>query len=489
MVKLTDIIKTFFAGICRSKVSLIGAIMTSVIFPVLLVAAILDLQGIVDNPYFGFVIYMVLGPFFILGLVMVFLGLFFFKGKEEVGLFTYEYLKGQLAGPGGFARIRKFIFLATGLTLLNIFIVALVSYNGYHYTESVGFCGQFCHTVMEPEFTTYKNSPHSRVRCVECHIGPGAQWFVKSKMAGTRQLLAVALNTYSRPIETPVHGLRPARETCEQCHRPELFHGENLYITDKFLPAEKNTHVQTVLLMKVGSGGYRGSEAHGIHWHVAPENKITYRHTDRGRENIVEISLTRPDGTEVVFNKEGGQQSTAVADAASSDEGGLRVMDCVDCHNRPTHIYLSPNEALDQKLAQGEIPVSLPFIKKNGLRLITQEYLSHEEAKNNIATELRALYRSQYPDLVNDNMALLDKAITGVQNAYVENVFPEMKIVWNTYRNFLGHRDDSGCFRCHDDSHSTSAGETISGDCDTCHIILAEEEEAPEVLRSLRGLD
>lgn len=489
MIKFADIVKAFVVGICRSKVSLIGATMTTVIFPVLLVSAILDLQGVVENPYFGFVIYMVLGPLFVVGLVMVFLGLFFFKGKEEVGLFTFEYLKGQLSGPVGFARIRKFIFLATALTLLNIFIVTLVSYTGYHYTESVGFCGQFCHTVMEPEFTTYKNSPHSRVPCVECHIGPGAQWFVKSKMSGSRQLFAVAFNTYSRPIETPVHGLRPARETCEQCHRPELFHGENLYIKDKFLPDEKNSHVQTVLLMKVGSGGYRGSEAHGIHWHVAPENEITYRHTDRGRENIVEVSLARPDGTQVVFHKEDKQSKGVDGDAAGSHEEGIRVMDCIDCHNRPTHIYLSPNEALDQKLAQGEIPVSLPFIKKNGLRLITQDYPSHEEAKNNIATELRAWYRNTYPDLVNNNMALLDKAIAGVQNAYVENVFPEMRIAWNFYKSFLGHRDDSGCFRCHDDSHSTSAGETISADCETCHIILAEEEEAPEVLRSLRGLN
>lgn len=480
MVKFTDIIATFIRGIARSKVSLVGAVMTTITFPILLISALLDIMGIVENPYFGFVIYMVLGPLFMVSLILVFLGLFFFKGKEEVGIFTYEYLKEQFTVPERFAKVRKLIVLATALTLLNLFIIGLISYTGYHYTESTAFCGQFCHTVMAPEYTTYKNSPHSRVRCVECHIGPGAQWFVKSKISGMRQLAAVALNTYSRPIKTPVHGLRPARETCEQCHRPELFHGDKLYIRDKYLPDEKNTHLQTVLLLKVGSGGYRGSNAHGIHWHVAPENKITYTHTDTARENIGEVTLSKPDGTQVVFTNE--------AKMSAGPGREVRTMDCIDCHNRPTHIYLSPDEALDQKLAHGDIPVSLPYIKKNAMELITKPYASQEEAKNTIATELRARYRKDYPQLVNNNMPLLEKAISGIQAAYAENVFPDMKIEWNTYRNFLGHKDDSGCFRCHDGGHETKAGEAISMDCDNCHVILAEDEEAPKVLKTLRGL-
>jgi len=480
LATFTDIIKSFVKSIARSKVSLMGAVLTTVTFPILLFAAVLDIMRIIENPYFGFIIYMVLGPLFMVSLILVFLGLFFFKGKEEVGIFTYDYLKEQFSAPNRFAKVRKLIFLVTALTLLNLFIRGLISYTGYHYTESISFCGQLCHTVMAPEYTTYKNSPHSRVRCVECHIGQGAQWFVKSKISGVRQIFAVAFNTYSRPIQTPVHGLRPARETCEQCHRPELFHGDKLYIRDKFLPDEKNTHLQTVLLLKVGSGGYRGSNAHGIHWHVSPENEITYTHTDTAREKISEVRLSKPDGTQVVFTKE--------ADTAAGSAGKVRTMDCVDCHNRPTHIYLSPDEALDQKLAHGDIPVSLPYIKKIAMELITRTYASQEEAKNSIATEIRARYRRDYPILVNNNMPLLGQAISGIQAAYAENVFPEMKIEWNTYRNFLGHKNDSGCFRCHDDGHNTKAGETISMNCDTCHVILAEDEEAPKVLETLRGL-
>lgn len=482
MVKITDIITAFIKGIARSKVSLIGGIVTTVSFPVLLLFTIFDMTGVVSNPYFGFTTYMVLGPMFITGLIIVFLGLFFFKGKEDVGLFTYEYLKEQFTAPERFTKVRKLVVLATLLTVVNIFIVVLISYSGYHYTESVGFCGQFCHSVMEPEYVAYQNSPHSRVRCVECHIGPGAQWFVKSKISGARQLVAVALETYSRPIETPVHGLRPARETCEQCHRPELFHGDKLYIKDKFLPDEANTHVQTVLLMKIGSGGYLGEQAHGIHWHVSPQNQITYNHLDRSRELINEVTLTKPDGTQVVFAKE-----IENPPEASEHEPANRVMDCIDCHNRPTHIYLSPDEALDKKLLSGLIPRELPFIKKQAFELVTKEYESQDQAKNHIATELRAWYKKNYPALVNNNMPLLEKAVSGIQLAYTENVFPQMKIAWNTYRNYLGHKDESGCFRCHDDSHTTTAGETISMDCETCHVILAEDEPAPKILKTLRG--
>ncbi len=489
MVKFTDIIKAFIKGISRSKVSLLGAILTTIIFPVLLVSVILDIQGLINNPYFGFIIYLVLGPLFVLGLIMVFLGLFFFKGKEEVGLFTHEYLKEHFTDPTRFARVRKLVFLAVFLTGLNIFIVALVSYSGYHYSESVSFCGQFCHVVMKPEYTAYQNSPHSRVACVECHIGAGAQWFVKAKISGIRQLFAVAFDTYSKPIETPVKGLRPARETCEECHRPELFHGDKLVIKDKFLTDENNTHVRTVMLLKVGSGGFRGMRAQGIHWHVAPENKIIYTHTDRARQHIEDVILEKPDGTRIVFRGPESQtnQTQPGQETGMPSEGGQRVMDCIDCHNRPTHIFLMPDEALDHKLATGEIPSEVPYIKREALEVITKTYQSTEEAKSAIATTLRAWYKEHFPDLFAKNRPLIEKAIRGVEAAYTENVFPEMNIQWGTYANFLGHRNDSGCFRCHDDSHETEAGETISADCDTCHLILAEDEENPDILKILSG--
>ncbi len=479
MKKLSDIIDAFFKGIARSRVSLIGAMITTIVFPFLLGLVIIDAAWHIDNPYLGAVIYMVLGPAFMLGLVMVFIGLFFLKGTEEVRLFTLDYLRDYFTDPSKFSKLRKLVFLAVFLTGVNLIIFGLLGYSGYHYMESNAFCGQFCHTVMNPEYTAYQNSPHSRVNCVECHIGAGATWFVKSKISGARQLFAVALNTYPRPIETPVHGLRPARETCEQCHRPDMFHGDKLYIEDKFLPDENNTHVQTVMLMRIGSAGSRTQAPHGIHWHAAAENRISYTHTDRERLNIPEVALSGP-GEKVTFRSEELDRIPA--------EGGTRWMDCIDCHNRPTHIYLPPGKALDDKIMAGEIPREIPFIKRQALAAITQEFASREEALVAIDKQIRSWYETNRPDFARDNRQLLDRAVKGIQAAWAENVFPEMRIGWNTYINHIGHGEnfDVGCFRCHGGMHEGN-GRSISSDCNLCHIILAQDEADPAILRKLKG--
>ena len=150
MVSLSSVILSFVKGIRKSRVSLIGAFITTGVFPVLLGAIILDLLGYVTNAYYGFFIYMILGPTFIFGLVLVFLGLFFFKGSREVQIFTMEYLQEQVSDPVRFTRVKKLIVLGVALTVVNIGVFSLLAYSGYHYMESVEFCGQFCHTVMNP---------------------------------------------------------------------------------------------------------------------------------------------------------------------------------------------------------------------------------------------------------------------------------------------------------------------------------------------------
>ncbi len=133
---------------------------------------------------------------------------------------------------------------SSGATLVNIVIAGQTGYSAVSYMESVTFCGQTCHTVMQPEFAAYQNSPHSRVECVKCHIGPGASWFVRSKLSGVGQVFAVTFNTYQRPIPTPVRNLRPARETCEACHWPEKFGEDRLRVIEKFADDEENTRHQ-----------------------------------------------------------------------------------------------------------------------------------------------------------------------------------------------------------------------------------------------------
>ncbi|PLY05450.1 MAG: cytochrome C [Desulfuromonas sp.] len=481
MTRFSDIISSFFKGITRSRISLIGAMMTTLCFPFLLGLVVIDSWRHIDNPYFGAVVYMLLGPIFIVGLVMVFVGLFFLKGKEEVRLFTLAYLQEHFADETRFNRVRKLIFLGVLLTGVNVVIFSLLGYSGYHYMESNSFCGQFCHTVMAPEYTAYQNSPHSRVKCVECHIGSGATWFAKSKISGARQLAAVAFNTYPRPIKTPVHGLRPARDTCEQCHRPDKFHGDKLVIKDHYGVDEENSHTQTVLLMKIGSAGSGVAAPHGIHWHVADENRITYK-ADPERLVIAEVSLVKADGTEVVYRSEDAAEALA--------EEGLvleeRVMDCVDCHNRPTHIYRSATDAIDEEIAKGTISRDLPFIKRQALEAVDRKYASQQEAFAGIETELKSWYAENYPA---SDKALLAQAIEGVRSAYRLNVFPEMNIGWDLYVNHIGHGEDFeiGCHRCHDGSHESETGEVIASDCDTCHALLAEDEESPDILQDLAG--
>ena len=475
-----DMVKDFFLGISRSRVSLIGAMIVTVTAPLLLVYMLTDSIFHIENPYFGGAVYLLLGPTFLFGLGLIFVGAFLFRGEREVHLFTLEYLRRYFTDPALFGRLRKSVFLIVLLTSINFAVFSVFLYRAYHYMESTQFCGQFCHTVMNPEHTAYQNSPHSRVSCVECHIGSGAGWFVKSKISGARQLLAVALDTHPRPIETPVHGLRPARDTCEACHRPEMFHGENLVVLDKVLEDESNTHVKTVLLMKIGTAGDRSVSSSGIHWHVAPENKITYKAVDRKRMIIPEISLTRQDGTEEVF-----KTADAESQISSAEHLEVREMDCIDCHNRPTHIYLPADRALDEKLLSGEIPLELPYIKKIGMQVVSQEYGSQAQARSEIMQSLQNWYAENYPEIVAQKPELLVKAILGVQEAYVENVYPDMKIEWGTYSDHRGHTDDFGCFRCHDEEHESDQGGSVSQDCDTCHTILAEEEENPEILKTL----
>ncbi len=480
-----DMVKDFFLGISRSRLSLIGGMIVTATTPFLFGYMLADTVWHIKNPYFGAAVYLALGPLFLGGLAMIFIGAFFFRGDRDVHLFTLQYLRKYFTEPEMFGRLRKNVFLIVLLTSVNFAVFSMFLYRAYHYMESTQFCGQFCHTVMNPEHTAYENSPHSRVSCVECHIGSGADWFVKSKISGARQLLAVAAATYPTPIVTPVHGLRPARETCEECHRPELFHGDKLAVRKRFLPDEENSAVQDVLLMKIGSAGDRVQSSHGIHWHVAPENKITYRSTDHSRMVIPEVTLTQADGTQIVFRTPDAEQQLQ----RSGLEGETREMDCIDCHNRPSHIYLAPDDALDRMLAEGEIPQELPFVKRQAMELITASYETTAMAKQAISDGISSWYKENYPELVASRPKLLEDAVKGVVAAYTNNVFPEMKVDWGTYVNHISHGPDFdiGCFRCHDDMHESPDGKTISADCSTCHVLLAIEEEDPNILKTLSG--
>ena len=463
-------VRSFFASLSRDPVGLLGCALTTASALLILTLFALEIVGLHGNPYVGILAYLILPGVFLLGLALIPLGVRRQRRRaarldRDISAFPVIDLNRD--------RTRNLVLTFFVLTLANLVILAVATYKGVEVMESTAFCGTTCHTVMQPEHTAYTRSPHARVRCVECHIGPGASWFVRSKLSGAWQVVSVAFHLYERPIPNPVHNLRPARETCEQCHWPSKFVGDRLKVITQHADDESNTASKTVLLLRVG--GIQGRVSRGIHWHVDPANELRYR-ADAKRETIHEVELRTADGTAKRFRG-------PTADSAT--DGEWRVMDCVDCHNRPTHVHRQPDQEIDLALERGAIDRSLPYVRREGLRLLREGYPSHEDARRAIASGLERFYRDSYPEIARSRTADIAQAGRSLGDLYAFNVFPEMNVTWGTYANHIGHRDFPGCFRCHDDEHRTADGRAISQDCATCHTLLAVEEENPEILATL----
>jgi nitrate/TMAO reductase-like tetraheme cytochrome c subunit len=349
------------------------------------------------------------------------------------------------------------------VTLCFIAISVVGSYQAYHFTESVEFCGKTCHSVMKPEYTAFQNSPHANAGCTGCHIGPGADFYAKSKLNGLYQVYSTIFNKYNRPIPAPVHNLRPAKETCYTCHWPEKFFGAVEFKRTYFRADEENTPWTVQMLMKVGGGDSTHGRAEGIHWHMAVDNKIEYIAADEKRLEIPWVRMTDGEGKQTVYQTRYKNKRLTPEQIATAE---IRTMDCIDCHNRPTHQFHSPERALNDALTANLISAELPEIKLNGIEALTEEYESEEEALASIRDRLSAAYPDAGP--------AVEQAITTVQRIYSQNIFPEMKVNWEEYPDHIGHMITPGCFRCHNGDHESDQGHVISRDCDSCHTIIAQ---------------
>jgi len=433
----------------------------------------LDTLGFRQSPYMGILTFMALPTCMIAGLALVFVGRILGRKRSgvEAGKPLYAFPNWDLSLPRHRRKFAVMLVTVTGLLTLT----AMVAYRGVEFMDSVTFCGKTCHTVMQPEYVAYSHSPHASVACVDCHIGPGAGWFVRSKIAGIRQVFAVMGDTYHRPIDTPVHNLRPARDTCQECHWPEKFNGDRLILKRHYQEDESNTELVNLLLLKLGGGSTESGFGEGIHWHMSPKTKVEYI-ADESREEIYWVRMQDASGRAKEFVKDG-----VVADEAFFAKNKIRLMDCMDCHNRPTHSFEEPGYAVDKAITGDAISHSIPYIKREVMKAITADYPDRDTAESAIADSLKTYYAGgaweESPELAS--------AIAKSQEIYQRNIFPKMNIGWGTYPSHLGHENSPGCFRCHDDEHSTDDGETITQDCDNCHSILAWEEENPEVLDEL----
>lgn len=463
--------RTFLATLTRSPWGLFGTIIAGTSGFLIMTLLAYEAIGEAGHPYLGIITYIVLPMFLLVGLVLIFIGIRRQTKKRLAREASGEVIPEFPIIDLNDDRTRTWLLTAGGLGAVAAVLLATTTIKGVEYVDSNQFCGTTCH-VMEPEWTVYQRSPHARVHCVDCHIGSGAASFVQAKMSGARQVLALLTDSYNRPIPTPVHDLRPARATCNECHWPTRFHGDRTRVITRFRSDSANTETQTIIVNNVGGGQEQGVSV-GVHWHVDPGLEVHFR-SDHSREFVHEIETVYADGTRKVFTRELGEFDPP---AESS-----RTMDCVDCHNRPTHVYLSPQEAVDEVLRLGIVSRDLPHLRRKGLEVIQVEYDSHDAARVGISRQVREFYADSFPEVVESRAHAIDEAIGALQQIYVTNVFPEMNVTWGTYPDHLGHSGRAGgCFRCHNFAFTAEDGSKISSDCELCHQIVAYERTADEI--------
>ena len=423
------------------------------------------------NPYLGIITYLIVPGILIIGIMLGFFGAWA-QWRWQIKHAGATSDKWRLDFSDQQHRRALVIFGTGGVIFL--MLTAFGSYQTYHYAESTQFCGEVCHRAMNPELVAYKRGAHARVDCVECHVGSGAQRFIKAKINGTHQLIAYTLNNYKRPIATPLKNLRPAQDTCEKCHWPEKFHGNIDVDAEHFLSDKKNTPYNIRMLMRVNMT-QPGSPIGGIHWHVNADSRVEYFAADEKRQDIPWMRVTNlKNGASHVYRTEAFKGEPMAAQ--------IRVMDCMDCHNRPAHVFPTANEVVEHAMAAGTLSTKLPAMKRVAVQAMTQkEITTATDAPKKIASFLEAKYTGD-PEL--------PATIAEVQRLYAETIFPDRKADWRVYPNNIGHKDWLGCFRCHDEKHKTAAGQSVkANDCKSCHIILTQGKSGDLQALSAQGQD
>jgi nitrate/TMAO reductase-like tetraheme cytochrome c subunit len=466
----------------NNPISLVGGAITTASGITIIAYWVVTLLGLrTPNPYLGIIFFLILPAVFIAGLILIPIGLLVRRKKLQMA--------GEI--PAEFPRVdlndrvfRHGLDIVLVATIVNLLVVSIASYRGATYMDSAQFCGKSCH-VMLPEYTAYQIGPHSHVPCVECHIGPGLESYFAAKVNGTKQVIEVTFHpfahlapkfipNYPTPIPSPVTNLRPARIICEGCHTPTRFDGDKLLVLSHFADDQQNSETQTVLILHLGgvdSFSHR-TGIHGVHL-----GHIEYIATDSSLTNIPWVERTNPDGTKTVFS--------SLPPGSPMPKGERRVMDCIDCHNRAAHQFVTAEQAMDRAMVDGAINPSLPWVHKEGLQLIQAKYSSQAEARVKIPEGLAAFYQKTDPAVLATKGAMVKSAGTALVTLYSQNVFPFMKVTWGTHPNHIGHMDYPGCFRCHDGSHVAKDGSTIPQDCSVCHNLLAVDEPKPKVLSYL----
>lgn len=475
-------VRHFIQGLATNWIGTAGIILTTTAFVLFVFMELLRVVGVVTNAYVGLITYMALPALFILGLVLIPVAWARYRretGKSTRALleerFDRDLLTAHLTGS-------RLVGIISLLTLGNVLFLSVGGARTLHFMDTPTFCGTACHSVMNPEWTVYQTSPHARVACVECHVGEGVDALLDSKLNGMWQVISATFDLYERPIPTPVRNLRPARETCEHCHWPDKFYGERVVSRTEYSFDSLAVPRHTTLSLKIGSGA--GDRRGEIHWHIAEENRVRYTSVDDEREVMIHVESLQPDGSwrrwanrDLAAGRVAGVDPSRAPLAAGAQR--VRVLDCVDCHNRATHIYADPERAVDQRLASGEIDATLPFVKKVAFEALNTRYRDIPTAMDGIERVVRLRYAREIPGGASADARAIESLIGTLQGIYRRNIHPEMRVWWNPYPDHIGHRGGTGCFRCHNPDLVDETGAAIAYECTLCHSILAWDSPTP----------
>lgn len=466
-------------------VAVIGTVLA--VFGTLLFSFFLVLDFAADgsNPYTSLLTFVAAPSVVMLGVGLVVLSLWLeVRGARQRGETITVQFSIDPSSPGYW----RALYGGAAIFVTLLVIVGYTGVKAYHAVESVDFCGMTCHAAMGPQYIAHQNSPHARVVCVDCHIGPGFEYWVKSKVAGMRQLYAMATGSYQKPIPTPVHNLRPAQETCENCHWPRQFYGGKFVTHTYYKTDEQNSPWTLDMLVKIGGGNPRTGRLEGIHWHMLEENTVEYIALDEKRQQIPWVRIIRPDGETVTYT----QDVTGDGKTPDPKDPGvkLRRFDCVDCHNRPSHQFLPPANAVNLAMSQGRISSELPYVRKKAVELLMAEYDGRGAGQELIPAALTAYYQENYPEIAKNKAEDIDQAGKTIASLYQENFFPDMKTDYRASINNLSHFTNSGCFRCHNGKMVDDKGERLEKNCTSCHLIVAQGPSAnlDDLERDIRGL-
>jgi len=452
-----------------NPISLIGAVIAVFNTGFIVFLSVIEAFSRRVHPYADLVIWLILPALILLGVVLIIIGIKRERRKERAGAqVERRFLAVDFSDP---KHRRTVVVLLTGFLLLSL-LYAFAGYKTYEFTESKTFCGMMCHRVMGPEFRSHAYSVHAEIGCVDCHVGPGLQYFLLYKLRGTKELFDLIFDRYPRPIPTPIKDLRPSQEVCEHCHGPKYQINQKLENRTYFLSDKKNTRRTINLLLRMGKTEVTTEQPPKMHWHSSTTQEIVYA-SDGNRNEIPWIRVKRLDGKERVYRSTEAKMSDAEVARAEK-----RRMDCVDCHNRPGHPYNPPSVILNALLAVQLVDPDLPEIKRVAVEALDFEYASRDDAQKRIETSIRDFYKTTYPALSSNKESAIVAAIGAIQSAYARNYDPSMKVSWKNFPNNQGHRFSAGCFRCHDGKHRSDDGAVLSRDCSLCHLLIERAGEA-----------